>query len=362
MVAYRVENPGEGHGIWRNFDGSMNPVFDNLSDGLCKDLPMEDNDFYRFEGKQWFSATDTPEKLCKWFSARDVVEMESMGYHVFKFEVDEWRPVSEFEIVFTRDSITDMDVINPKEIWGDAYKISKRQSMISVGLNPSNYELFNPLVIIDGDLMNTTCKCIMHQVNCRGEMNSGVAKCVRETYPECFKEYASKASEDMLGKSLNHYSYNTNDSTILDKVIMNVFGQSDYGYDGEIYTIYTMLLSGIIDAIHNYRSSFNVHGHFSIAIPYKMSCDRGGADWDTVFNILRSLQVGLNVSFIAYRLPVKVPKGFLLKKRVSDILKINSAERRECKCGLIKRKLFEDEKCPNCNEVVSKKGEMNNES
>lgn len=43
MIGYRVENQEEKHGLWRNFDGSWNPIFDQLSEGLSRSLPMEDN-------------------------------------------------------------------------------------------------------------------------------------------------------------------------------------------------------------------------------------------------------------------------------------------------------------------------------
>ena len=45
IKVYRIENQAQGHGIWRNFDGSWNPVFDKLSDGQVRNLPMEDNSF-----------------------------------------------------------------------------------------------------------------------------------------------------------------------------------------------------------------------------------------------------------------------------------------------------------------------------
>ena len=117
IKAYRVENQEKGNGIWRNFDGSLNPVFDKLSDGLAKSLPMEDNDFYRFNGKSWFSACDKKEKLTKWFSKQDVIEMLSMGYKVYEYEITEYRVVSEYEICFTRESILTQREIEYKEIW-----------------------------------------------------------------------------------------------------------------------------------------------------------------------------------------------------------------------------------------------------
>lgn len=121
MKAYRVENQAKGHGIWRDFDGTVNPVFSKLTQGKCKDMPMEDNEFYRYEGKQWFSATDTPEKLKAWFSALDVVEMQNIGYSVFEFEIAFCRVVSEYEICFTRDDIISQKQIDPYDIYGEEY-------------------------------------------------------------------------------------------------------------------------------------------------------------------------------------------------------------------------------------------------
>ena len=117
MKVYRVENQKEKHGIWRNFDGSYNPIFNKLSEGLAKSLSMDDSNFYRANGKQWFSATDTKEKLTKWFSLTDILEMKKMGYEVYEFEITLYREVSEYEIVFAREDIISQKVIDYREIW-----------------------------------------------------------------------------------------------------------------------------------------------------------------------------------------------------------------------------------------------------
>ena len=117
MKVYRVENPVEEHGLWRNFDGSPCDVFDKLTQGKSRTLPMPDNDFYREGGKQWFSATDTPDKLTAWFDVLDIVQMRSLGYKVYEFEVSNVRTVNEYEVVFTRDSIESVIAIDPADIW-----------------------------------------------------------------------------------------------------------------------------------------------------------------------------------------------------------------------------------------------------
>ena len=126
MKVYRVEDPYRKHGIWRDFNETVDPVFKYLSDGKCKDMPMENSDFYREGGKNWLSATDTPEKLKAWFSTQDIIEMEDMGYSVIEFEVTNVREVSEFEVVFTRDSIIKWDYIDPCSIWKDYLDIKDK--------------------------------------------------------------------------------------------------------------------------------------------------------------------------------------------------------------------------------------------
>ena len=80
---------------------------------------IEDSDFYREDGMNWFSATNTPKKLKDWFSAQDVIEMEVKGYSIIEFEVTNVREVSEFEVVFARESILKWDYIDPCSIWKD---------------------------------------------------------------------------------------------------------------------------------------------------------------------------------------------------------------------------------------------------
>ena len=42
-----------------------------------------------------------------------------------------------------------------------------------------------------GNVFDTDAKYICHQVNCKGKMASGVAKEVRERYPDAYWEYMS---------------------------------------------------------------------------------------------------------------------------------------------------------------------------
>ena len=43
--------------------------------------------------------------------------------------------------------------------------------------------------IIEGNILNAEEDIICHQVNCRGKMGSGLAKQIRDKYPDVYKEY-----------------------------------------------------------------------------------------------------------------------------------------------------------------------------
>ena len=119
VYGYRVEDQVGKHGLWRNFDGTYNPVFDKLSDGLSRNLPMDDNDIYRKDGKRWFAAAPSQETLKHWFSLSDVLELSKLGYKIYEFELKNAESISDFEIIFTRDNIITQREIDYKEIWYD---------------------------------------------------------------------------------------------------------------------------------------------------------------------------------------------------------------------------------------------------
>ena len=58
---------------------------------------------------------------------------------------------------------------------------------------------------IHDDITKSQCDIICHQVNCQGVMNSGVAKAIREKWPEVYESYKAICNhhkgteEEMLG-------------------------------------------------------------------------------------------------------------------------------------------------------------------
>jgi hypothetical protein len=65
------------------------------------------------------------------------------------------------------------------------------------------------------------------------------------------------------------------------KYIAHVFGQLSYGYDGGRYTNYGALSEGLA-----YVRDVAVKSNKSVAIPWKIGSDRGGADWEIVYEMI----------------------------------------------------------------------------
>ncbi len=134
------------------------------------------------------------------------------------------------------------------------------------------------------DIFESGADIICHQVNCQGVMGSGIAKQVREKFPEVYKEYKEFCdSEKAQGKTpLGRWQAVRIDPLYMNKYIINIFAQENYGYDGQCYTDYEAL-RGCLNEIK--RTAPNT----TIAIPYLMGCHRGGGDWNIVYKMIEEV-------------------------------------------------------------------------
>lgn len=145
--------------------------------------------------------------------------------------------------------------------------------------------------VIDGDLLNAPEKYIVHQVNCKGVMGAGVARQVKEKYPEVFMVYKSLTNRHrdnsfkLLGKALLAVA---NDG----KRFWNVFGEDNYGHTG-LYTKYDDLENGLHAVFQNSKGD--------VAIPYKIGCGYGGGDWNIVYSMIEKLSKNFEYDVILYR-------------------------------------------------------------
>ena len=141
-----------------------------------------------------------------------------------------------------------------------------------------------------GNIIDSGADIICHQVNCQGAMNSGVAKAIRQKWPEVYTEYHQCAKdidigfgdmqlswEHMFGHIQLVYLGEENGHS---KGVINMFAQEGYGYDGRRYTSYDAFWS-CLGEIKKYITPGK-----TLAFPARIGCVRGGANWNVILTMI----------------------------------------------------------------------------
>ena len=147
----------------------------------------------------------------------------------------------------------------------------------------------------DGNILDSSAEVIMHQVNCQGVMGSGVAKAIKTKWPVVFDKYKECTKRaiitSLMGKVL---PVKVEDN----KTVLNLFGQENYGSDGRRYTSYDA-----IDTCLKKTAKYCVeNGIKTIALPYYMSCGRGGANWDIIMDMIKQHFSDIDITIEIWKL------------------------------------------------------------
>ena len=141
-----------------------------------------------------------------------------------------------------------------------------------------------------GNILDSGADIICHQVNCQGAMNSGVAKAIRQKWPEVYTKYAEAAKDIDIGfgdKNLSwEHMLGLNQVVLIDdektSAVVNMFAQNGYGYDGRRYTSYDAFWSCLGEMKTIPKGS-------RIAFPARIGCVRGGANWKVIFTMIEEV-------------------------------------------------------------------------
>lgn len=143
----------------------------------------------------------------------------------------------------------------------------------------------NKAVRVKGDAVEAlkagAIKALFHCCNAQKKMNSGIAKQIRDEFPEVYKAYM----EEYEGKwrvgesqwvSLNEF----------DGVVCNIIGQEYYGYDRKRYVNYGAVALSLDHTCKTLLRSGRLNADEQVGFPYKFGCDRAGGDWDIMSEII----------------------------------------------------------------------------
>lgn len=138
------------------------------------------------------------------------------------------------------------------------------------------------LKIVKGDISKSKEAYIVHQGNCKGVWGSGVAKALKEQFPEAFEDYVRHIHRHAsLGDVIYYATMQVHGSVPTPITIVTILGQASYGRDGNRYTNYIALIGGL-SAVFKYAQG-------DIAIPARIGCCRGGADWNIIKQTIEAL-------------------------------------------------------------------------
>lgn len=152
---------------------------------------------------------------------------------------------------------------------------------------------------VQGNLFDSDCSIMVHQVNCLGLMGSGVAKEVKERFPDVEDRYRILCSQ-----------YKNNPKTLLgtaqiikqgDIYIVNLFGQEKINplwYLGGRVTDYEALKKGF-KVVRDFMESKKLK---KLGLPCGLGCVRGGGKWEEVSQIIKEIFDGSDIEVVAYEL------------------------------------------------------------
>ncbi len=134
----------------------------------------------------------------------------------------------------------------------------------------------NAIDLFLDDYKNNPYAILLHVVNCRGVMGSGIALEIKKRIPMAYLAYHRAYQNELL--TLGSLTFASN--------VYNMAAQLNYGRYGRHlnYGAFADCLHGVareIDSLDEVN-----RGMVNVYVPYKIGCDRAGGDWEVVKEML----------------------------------------------------------------------------
>lgn len=132
---------------------------------------------------------------------------------------------------------------------------------------------------VNCDILKSGAEIIAHCANCFWAQNSGVARAIRDVYPELYAEDCKTlyGQTNKLGTvSIAHFTKNI-EAGLNPKFGANLYGQFTYGSE-----VRKLNYEAIYTALVALKEQMYQHNIKSVAFPYKMGCGLAGGDWRIV--------------------------------------------------------------------------------
>ena len=128
----------------------------------------------------------------------------------------------------------------------------------------------------NGNLLDADLDYICHQVNCQGRMGSGIAKSIKEKWPEVYESYMHYSKYYLERGGPKSMLGSCQYITTANITVINMFAQEGYGYDGKRYTSYDAFWACLEEITKV------VPKGSKIGFPDHIGCGLGGANWEVI--------------------------------------------------------------------------------
>jgi O-acetyl-ADP-ribose deacetylase (regulator of RNase III) len=129
---------------------------------------------------------------------------------------------------------------------------------------------------VKGDLLASNLEVIAHGCNCRGVMGAGIAKQIRNTWPNVYEIYRLKY--DTMGLELGSI---LPVRTLDGRLVINCMTQDGFGSNDTQHVVYDAIASCMV-AIDDRARDWEVT---EIGMP-RIGAGLGGGDWDLIEDII----------------------------------------------------------------------------
>jgi O-acetyl-ADP-ribose deacetylase (regulator of RNase III) len=155
-----------------------------------------------------------------------------------------------------------------------------------------------------GNLLESNCDIICHQVNCKGVMGSGIAKQIKDKWPKVHRDYCFHIERmyngDFASKSSDLLGMITWTELENGKYIMNFFSQDKFLPRDICHTDYEAF-TDCCRTLKKFITEYNLDKlNTIIGFPYKIGCGLAGGNWDVVSAIIEREFEGYEVEIYEY--------------------------------------------------------------
>lgn len=113
---YRLESISPNNRLWYNTQNELVWGIGKLEDCQTKDLPMDYDERYHKDGRNWFSSCSHKEDLSHWYSLQDALDLIENGFVFTKYLATEYIEY-ELETTFIKETALQRVVLNIEDIW-----------------------------------------------------------------------------------------------------------------------------------------------------------------------------------------------------------------------------------------------------